>query len=267
MKLTASIVVWHVELGELRECLRSLRSPAVGRVTVVDNAAEPRVAEFLAAEFPEAEYLPGENVGYGAGHNRALRLALERDRSEYHLVLNSDVRFDPAVLDRLVEVMDARPEVGQLQPRIEYPDGRLQDTVRMLPTPLDVFGRRFLPERWMRRRNERYLLRHVDHSREFNPPYHQGSFMLLRTEALRRVGLFDERFFMYPEDIDLTRRIHEHYVTLYYPGERIVHDHRAGSYHNRRLLRIHCVNMLRYFAKWGFFLDPGRRAANAPFRH
>ena len=114
----------------------------------------------------------------------------------------------------------------------------------------------------MRRRNERYLLSEFDHSRELNVAYHQGSFMFLRVEALRRTGLFDERFFMYPEDIDLTRRIHSSYLTLYYPSETVVHCHRAASYRNLRLLAIHCINMARYFNKWGWLRDPERRRVN-----
>ena len=65
--------------------------------------------------------------------------------ADYHLVLNSDVRFNPDVLPRLIAVMNARKKIGQLQPRLVYPDGSRQPAVRMLPTPLDVFGRRFLP--------------------------------------------------------------------------------------------------------------------------
>ena len=260
MKLTVSIVTYHVDLGELAQCLESLTAPEVARIYIVDNGSEERVRQF-AAKYPKVIYIASDNKGYGAAHNKAMRQALDSG-AEYHLVLNSDVRFDPSVLTRLLAYMDAHPEIGQLQPRIEYPDGRLQPTVRLLPTPLDVFGRRFLPRRWMARRNARYELQHIDHTKPFNPAYHQGSFMLLRASALKEIGLFDERFFMYPEDIDLTRRMHSKYQTIYYPAERIVHDHRAGSYHNGRLLWIHCVNMVRYFNKWGWFIDPERHHVN-----
>ena len=86
--------------------------------------------------------------------------------------------------------------------------------------------------------------------------------MLLRTEALLKSGLFDERFFMYPEDIDLTRRIHRDFLTLYYPSETIVHAHRQASYHSLRMLWIHATNMIRYFNKWGWLFDSERRLFN-----
>lgn len=262
--LNVSIVTYHTAEDELRSCLRSLGSPAVRHIYIIDNGREERLRR-LTEGIPRLTYIPADNPGYGAAHNIAMRRTLA-DGVPYHLVLNSDVRFDPDVLTRLVAVMEARPEVGQLQPRVTYPDGRLQYTVRRLPTPLDVIGRRFLPAALMRRRDDRYLLKNLDHNVEYNVPYHQGSFMLLRSDALRDAGFFDERFFMYPEDIDLTRRIHARHVTLYYPAETIIHDHRAGSYHNMRLLRIHIVNMIRYFNKWGWLCDPGRRAANRALR-
>lgn len=261
--LTVSIVTYHTDPEELGRCLASLVSDIVECIYIIDNSAgrgDTRVRDMVGG-YSKVEYVASANVGYGSAHNVAMRRAMVLG-SRYHLVLNSDVRFDVGILSRLIDVMDERPEVGQLQPRIEYPDGRLQYTVRRLPTPLDVFGRRFLPKSWIRRRDDRYLLKDMDHSCEFNPAYHQGSFMMLRMDAIRDVGLFDERYFMYPEDIDLTRRMHRKYVTLYYPHERIVHDHRAGSYHDLRLLRIHIVNMIRYFNKWGWFCDPERRKWN-----
>lgn len=261
MKLTVSIVTYHTDSDELRRCLASLTSPAIGRIIIIDNGAEPRIGAIAAREGSRVEYHASANVGYGAAHNRAIRRAMELG-ADYHLVLNSDVCFEPQVIDRLLDVLDRRPEVGQLQPRVVYPDGRLQYTVRLLPTPLDVFARRFLPGCLFRGRNDRYTLKVLDHSREMNPPSHQGSFMLLRMSSLHDVGLFDERYFMYPEDIDLTRRMHRRYTTLYYPAETIVHDHRAGSYHSLRLLWIHCVNMIRYFNKWGWFIDRERREVN-----
>lgn len=260
MKLAVSIVTFRTDEAELRACLASLDTDAVGRISIIDNGSEPRIRDIVSG-MPKVRYTASANIGYGAAHNIALRESLA-DGVEYHLVLNSDVRFDPAVLQRLVGYMDAHPNVGQLQPRIVYPDGEMQYTVRRLPAPLDVFGRRFLPARWMRRRNDRYLLKDLDHDRELNVPYHQGSFMLLRVDALRQVGLFDERFFMYPEDIDLTRRMHSRYVTLYYPAETIIHDHRRESYRSGRLLRIHIVNMIRYFNKWGWLFDSERRRVN-----
>ena len=258
--LTVSIVTYHTSHEELAGCLSSLDSPCVKAIYVVDNASEETMRSFCL-NYPKVVYIPSENKGYGAGHNVAIRRIMA-DNVAYHLVVNSDIKFDPGMLPRMIDLMERHPGVGQLHPRVINPDGSMQWTVRRLPTPIDLIGRRFLPQSWTRRRNDRYLLKHLDHNRPMNIPYHQGSFMLLRTDALRRTGLFDERFFMYPEDIDLTRRIHRSYVTLYWPHEQIVHDHRAESYAGGRMLRIHMANMIRYFFKWGWIADKERRREN-----
>lgn len=86
--------------------------------------------------------------------------------------------------------------------------------------------------------------------------------MLFRMSALKQVGLFDERFFMYAEDIDITRRMHARFRTVYYPGATIVHDHARASYRSGRALRTHIVNMIRYFNKWGWIGDRERDQFN-----
>ncbi len=264
MKVRASIVTYQTDPEELTTCVRSLQGSGVEEITIVDNSPADTLRGLVTDRLRCQYIFTGKNLGYGAAHNIALRQSLDCPDAVYHLVINSDVYFAPDTIPLITNYMDAHPEVGQLIPRTVYPDGREQAVVRLLPSPLDVFGRRFLPKSWMKARNSRYLLEHVDHTRPFNVPYHQGSFMFLRLDALRKVGLFDERFFMYPEDIDLTRRVHQHYQTLFWPGATITHAHRAASYKSLRMLRIHALNMVRYFNKWGWLRDPARTEANAP---
>ena len=95
-----------------------------------------------------------------------------------------------------------------------------------------------------------------------NIPYLSGCFMLLRTKAVQQAKLFDERFFMYPEDMDLTRRIHRNYLTVYFPQATIIHNHEKASYKSLKMLWIHAVNMCRYFNKWGWFFDKERDLFN-----
>lgn len=86
--------------------------------------------------------------------------------------------------------------------------------------------------------------------------------MFFRTECFKKMGLFDERFFMYPEDIDITRRMHKHYRTMFWPEVTIVHAHRAASYKSLRMLMIHSYNMIKYFNKWGWIFDRERTEWN-----
>ena len=109
---------------------------------------------------------------------------------------------------------------------------------------------------------DRYLLAAHDHDKELNCPYLLGSFLFFRNEALKDCGIFDERFFMYPEDIDITRRLHENWKTMYWPGVSIIHEHAAASRKSWKMLKIHFENMIRYFNKWGWIYDKKRRQFN-----
>lgn len=257
--LTASIVTYKVDLDELGRALEPLVDVA-DHIYVVDNAREERIEEFCR-RYASVTYVPHDNKGYGAGNNAAIRSAMELG-ADYHLVMNSDLVFGANDLKRMVEYMDSNPHIGLLHPRIVGLNGEDQYTVRLLPTPFDLIVRRFMPKGAFRSRRRQYLLQDADHNCEFDAHYVQGSFMLLRISALREVGLFDERFFMYPEDIDLSRRMAERWRVTYYPGATVTHAHRAASYASLRMLRIHMANMVRYFNKWGWFRDPARKEAN-----
>ena len=258
--ITVSIVTYKTDLEELTLCLQSLNSPLVSKIFIVDNSQEKYIKDFCT-QYTNVIYIGSENVGYGAGHNQALRKVLDTD-DKYHIVLNSDVYFKPDVLDKLVRYMDTHEDVAQVQPNIVFPNGEMQYTCRMLPTPANLIFRRFLPKPMVEKMNYKYLLQYNDHTQEMNVPYHQGSFMFFRTECLQKVGLFDERFFMYPEDIDITRRMHKHYRTMFWPGVTVVHAHRAASYKSKKMLRIHMENMIKYFNKWGWIFDKERSEWN-----
>lgn len=261
LKVRASIVAYKTDPEELKRCVGSLHRAGVSDVAVVDNSPDESLAVVCRQLSVSYRHTP-KNLGYGAAHNIEMRRSLETDGVDYHLVINSDVWFHDDVIRKIVAHMDANPQIGQLIPATVYPDRSPQPVVRMVPTPLDLIARRFTPSFMFIKRKRRYLLGDWDHRRELNVPFHQGSFMFLRVEALRQIGLFDERFFMYPEDVDLTRRMHRRFETSFWPEVTIVHAHRAGSYHSLRLLRIHIVNMIRYFNKWGWFRDPERRQFN-----
>lgn len=258
--LGVSIVAYNTPNDELAQCLSRLNALCVKRITVVDNSRNSLTKQ-LCDGMGNVCYVESENVGYGAGHNKAILRSID-DGIDFHLVLNSDVSFNGDDLNLMVGYMAEHPDVVLLQPKILSLNGQMQYTARLLPTPLDLILRRFLPKWIMRKRRRRYELQHVDHSKIFEAPYFQGSFMLMRTDALRECGGFDERFFMYPEDIDLSRRLHGIGRTIYHPGFTIVHAHRAASYKSAKMLWIHCKNMIRYFNKWGWVFDSSRKNIN-----
>ena len=257
--LNASIVLYQHSPAEIQQLVLALRaSSLVSEIYLIDNSETPN-KDF--EQFPARYIFNNKNLGYGAAHNIAIRETIAQN-TPFHLVVNLDIELKTENLDELLAYMEQNPGVGHLMPKVLYPDGSLQYLCKLLPKPSDLFFRRFLPASWTQKSNEHFELRKSGYDKIMEVPYLSGCFMLLRTEALKNVGLFDERFFMYPEDIDLTRRIHRKYKTIFYPNVSVVHHHARASYQNVRLLAVHVWNLVRYFNKWGWFFDKERKKVN-----
>jgi GT2 family glycosyltransferase len=260
--VVGSIVLYKTSREELdRAVLQFLATPLKTHLCIVDNSPSPVASPVEYAGREVSYHFSGKNLGYGSAHNLALRAAA--GRTHYNVVMNTDVRYSPDAVCRLKEFLDRNPQAGMAAPKICYPDGSLQYVCRLLPNPANLFLRRFLPRlAWTQRADYRYELRWWNHACVANIPYFQGSFMLLRTELCNALGGFDERFFLYGEDIDLTRRIHRVAETLYVPDVHVTHDYRRFS--SRSLLGTWygIQNNCRYFNKWGWLFDRDRRRIN-----
>lgn len=257
--LTASLVIYHNPLPEIETVLNcALRSPFEW-IYIVDNSCNDSL-RILEHRSPKIRYIHNLNTGYIA-HNIAIREAMALG-AKYHAVLNPDISFEPETINELIHYMEAHEDVGWVMPKVIYPDGRLQYLCKLLPTPADLILRRFFPKSWFPKSQKRFEMRFLDYDTEVDVPYLSGCFMFLRTEVLCKTGLFDEQFFMYAEDIDLSRRMHAMSRTVYYPAVSIVHAHEDASYKNRRMLYVHIRNIVLYFNKWGWFFDRERRRAN-----
>ena len=266
MTINSSIVLYHNNKTQLEKAIACfLNSNLAGNIYLVDNSSDDSLAVLKKLDKRIIYIFNNANLGYGAAHNIAIRESIKHN-IPYHLVLNPDIYFEPGVLEILYSYMEQNSDVGQLMPKVLYPDGSIQYLCKLLPTPFDLFGRRFFNigpfKKYIEKRNDKYELRFTGYNKIMNIPYLSGCFMFFRTKALKDVGLFDERFFMYPEDIDITRRMHKKYKTIYYPAVSIIHDHGAESYKNIKMLRIHIINMIKYFHKWGWCFDKERKLFN-----
>jgi len=259
-QLTGSIVLYNNDREELSRAIQSfLQTNLDAKLFLIDNSPTNDLKDIC--KDARVEYIHSEkNVGYGAGNNIAIRMIL--NETKYHLVLNPDVYFEKGVFDSIYEYMENNPDVGMLSPQVYYPDGMRQPLCKLLPTPYDLSIRRFLPFRKIvQKRNRYYELRFSGYSKIMEAPFLSGCFMFIRAEALKKVGLFDEKIFMYYEDTDLTRRMQGHYKTIFYPSAEIVHSYK-GSFHNPRLLMIQIRSAIYYFNKWGWFSDNDRKRIN-----
>ena len=264
--ITASIVIYNTPHEQINNVLESVAQAKVLKLLyIIDNSPSVENEDFFKNCLLNSiiTYIPHENTGYGSSHNIALQKAVE-EGSDYHIILNPDIKFEADVLNRLVNFMDKNPDVSYILPKVIYPDGEMQYLCKLLPTPFDLIFRRFFPKiKSILKHNERYELRMSGYNKIMNPPCLSGCFMFLRVSTLKQNNLFfDEDFFMYCEDFDLIRRIHKVAKTVYYPEVTIVHDHSKASYKSKKMLITHIKSAIHYFNKWGWFFDKERKAFN-----
>ena len=235
--IDVAIVSYRCE-ALLRDCLRSLLdNPPDGPLTVhvVDNASGDGTAEMVEREFAEVRLTVNAT---NAGFSRANNPALAQGDAPYALVLNPDTRITPGALQRLVDVMEAHPEVGIAGPRLELEDGTLDHASRRsFPTPLSALGH--FTGLGRREGASGRLADYRAPDVESGPvDAVNGAFMLIRRSALERVGAFDTRYWMYMEDLDLCYRFAEAgWTTWFEPGATVIHV-KAGTSGEHRSLRL-----------------------------
>ena len=252
----AIVTVSYHSGADVATCFASVGAAAktvAARLIVVNNAADDDLSGVLAS-FPDAELLtaPG-NLGYGGAVNfAATTLAPE---VEWILVTNPDVTFTPSSIDELVAVATADPRTGVAGPRVLNDDGSIYPSARDLPSLTSGAGHALLHRVWPGNRwSKRYLRADKSRSSDTTPVeagWLSGSCMLVRRSVFEQVGGFDDRFFMYFEDVDLGERIaNAGYRVLYVPTASV---HHAGGTstkaHSATMLRAHHHSAYLYLAK------------------
>lgn len=253
-----SLVLYQHTLADIQTTLDSLlRTDSVDKVILVDNGGCDWASHLSHAKIC---YIKAErNGGFGYGHN--LAISEFAHLSDYFLICNPDIDFDAEALEKLLRVARAS-SAGLYSPKIIYPDGIEQFGQRLLPTPLNLFARRFLPQYVSNKLDDRYLLKTFTIDKPAFVPSVSGSFMLFRSECLLALGGFDERYFMYMEDIDISRRCAVRFGVLYVPSAVVIHEHQQTSYKNKAMLKAHIISAIKYFNKWGWVFDKQRKKIN-----
>jgi Predicted glycosyltransferases len=267
VNLSVSVVVYRPDvvqlertLSTLRDSWTALRCTAPGlsaSVFLVDNGGAPdmtsTVRAFADLDIPCTVIVGHGNVGYGAGHN----LALAQSNSTYHLVLNPDVELATDALEKALAFLDANAGFGLLTPYICDEAGDQQFLCRRFPTVLDLLVRGFLPAKFrapFASRLAHYEMRDVVNERDpvIDPPIVSGCFMLFRTKVLQRLNGFDDRYFLYFEDYDLSLRTHDVSDVVYLPTVRILHHGGGASRKGWLHVRLFAASMVRFFNRFGW---------------
>jgi GT2 family glycosyltransferase len=258
--LSTIVVNWNggeTLLESLARLQRALDG-AAHEVVLVDNASADGSAREAARRFPQWRTLFNDrNVGFGAANNQAFAHAQGR----YVLILNPDVHLDRSALHTLVDFMESRPQVGACGPKVLESDGRTISPwcARRDPGPLDVFFEYvFLYRLFPRHRIfARYVMGAWDHADSRSVDALSGACLLVRREVVEQVGGFDERFFMYGEDLDLCRRIRRSGWEVCFVADAVVRHEGARSTRqvSDRGARWAVESHVQYFRKWGGSLD------------
>lgn len=235
----AVIIVSYNTRDLLRRCLQSLRDEidATARVIVVDNASADGSAAMAATEFPWVEVIPaGRNLGFAAGNNLALRtLGFESSDPpalpEAVLFLNPDTEVRPGAIARLQQFLQGTPRAGVVGPALVYPDGRFQHSAFHFPTLWQIWFDFFTwPGRYVESSlNGRYPRAQYAAGAPFRVDHPLGAAFMVRAAAICQVGLMDEGFFMYAEEIDWCLRARRAGWDCYCLPTAVVVHHSGGS--------------------------------------
>lgn len=250
---TISIVIYDNPPDMVRRVIKSFLSCAKkAELHIVDNSQTLSLSSYFT-DLPIKYHNYGCNLGYGRGHNKVIE---SEPDSVYHLIVNPDIIIAPSTIESLCSFMDNNPDIGIVCPRILNEDGTIQFLNKRYPTVFDLFARRFIPKSmhcFMQRRLDSYEMKDIGYESICDVEVLTGCFMFCRTDVLMKVGGFDDRFFMYLEDADLSKKIQEAgYRTVYYPHSSITHLWERSSYKNLRMTWIHIQSAVAYFNKWGW---------------
>ncbi len=259
--ISASLVTYNNPENDIKCIIDAFLDTSLECILLVSDNSKTRNLEVVCSNKKIVYIYNGENLGFGAAHNIAINEAINLN-SNFHFILNPDVKFDSKIIEILVAKMGSDSDIGAIMPKVLNLDNSVQYLPKLLPSPFSLLIRLIRPLRWIfNKKYCQYVLFNYDNI-ELNVPMLSGCFSLYRMEVIKNVGLFDERFFMYFEDNDLSRKIHKNYKTLYFPSVSILHGYERGATKKIRLFKIYIRSAVTYFNTYGWFFDKERRKIN-----
>lgn len=252
LNITASIVLYNEDLEELTNTINCFLSISLSKkLFLIDNTPEKRFKNTF--NLKDVEYIGvGKNIGFGAGHN--IIIDKIKVNSEFHLILNPDVIFKPNVITNLIAALKKHDKVAMIAPKVLFPNGQHQFSCRRYPSIKELFARRFpFLNPFFETTIYKGQYRDKDLNTAFIAEYLTGCFHLYKTNDFVKLQGFDERYFLYMEDVDICKKIDAiGKVKIYYPQEEIFHVLKQGSSKSMKLFFRHTSSAIKYFLKWGF---------------
>ncbi len=267
MKL--SVIVNHYHTPEiLKICLRSIEKNLKNadfdwEIILADIAADEKTFEVVNEHFPSVVFVPiKENVGFG----KSVNIALGKAKGDYVFIVNADIIIDEEkAIEKMLKYLEEHEDVGEVGPKLLNVNGTVQESCFRFYTPLTVICRRTVLGKvsFGKKILDEFLMRDIFEKEEITKPisvdWLMGSAIMARKADLERIGGFDERFFMYFEDVDLSRRFWESGKKVVYFPQAVMYHYHFQSSKRKSLLyslfskyaRIHIKSALKYFLKYG----------------
>lgn len=250
VKISASIVLYKENLDELNKTIASfLKINGSKKLYLIDNTPTKQFKNIFKQK--EIEYIAvGKNIGFGAAHNKVLEKI--NNFSDFHLILNPDVTFSEETIPNLIFELKKNEQVSMIAPKVLFPEGTHQFSCRRYPTFLELMARR-IPffNTFFKQTIDKGIYKDKNLENAFFAEYLTGCFQLYKTPDLVTLKGFDERYFLYMEDVDICKKIDATgKLKMYYPNEEIKHVLKKGSEKSIKLFFRHTFSVIKYFRKW-----------------
>ena len=263
LNLSASIVVYRGAEEALNAAASVLLHTQKYPITLylVDNASPDGSGEELQQALDSGRLAAGQgqqvqlirrtvNGGFGTGHNTVLPLM----SSDFHFILNPDILLQSDVLCGMADWLAQHPQAVMARPALTFPDGTPQVLPLQKCSALALVYRQLPQLSFLKGFNDRYVMADADLSKPTEIEFCTGSFSAVRTDVLRDIGGFDEQYFMYVEDADLTQKARQKGSVYLLPQFTAIHAWHRAPHTDGSHFKMQLKSMLRYFGKWGFRL-------------
>jgi len=251
VKVSGCIVTYNNK-EDVEICIDSILKYTMGvdlKLYVSDNLSTDLTATNIKEKFKDVTVIiNNENNGFGAGHN----VVIDKLDSKYHVIINPDIIIDNDVILELVNYMETNPSVGMITPKILNIDGSEQYLPKLRPRFKYLLGGRINALKHYR---SEYTMQDVEITKPVEIDFCTGCFMVIRTDLFKKIRGFDDRYFMYFEDADLTREVKKSMKVIFYPYAHVYHKWSRASSKKIKYFIIQVQSMFRYYKKWHMNTD------------
>ena len=240
LKISISIVIYKEDQDTLQRLINSINAIEFNKeVIIIDNSPQNNLKDFINSyKHIKYKYI-GTNVGFGKAHNIAFNLL--NTKSDIHLVLNPDIFFEKNQIESFLKWFHHTNNISLAIPKVLNLDGTIQQVVREIPMPISLIKRKIF---------NNYGELTIKDNLVSNIPFAHGCFLAFKPDIFKKINGFDERFFMYMEDVDIWIRVKKYGKTVINTNYSIYHEHRKASSKKLKLLLLHAISAVKFFWKY-----------------